>query len=91
MDEIQNNGGTDVGAWALSRLGYAIDVYTDRQLNTPQVITDHSAAYGMDSNGNLYQVGQPTTVQTVKPVSAGGSSMLLLVLVLAYVASHHGK
>jgi hypothetical protein len=91
MDETTQSG-PDVGAWALSKLGYAIDIYTDRQLNTPQVITDHSSAYGMDSNGNLYKVGQPTTVQTVSPVSgAGGSSLLLIVLVLAFVASHHGR
>lgn len=89
MDETQN--GPDVNAWALSRLGYAIDVWTDRQINQPQVIGDHSAAYGMDQNGNLYKVGQPTTVQTVSPISGGGGSMLLIVLAIAFMASHHGK
>lgn len=89
MDETQSS--TDAGTWALSRLGYAIDAYVDRQLNTPQVITDHSAAYGMDSNGNLYKVGQPTTVQTVSPLAGGGSSLLLVILALAFVASRHGK
>jgi len=90
MDETQNSN--DPGAWALSRLGFAIDTYVDRQLNTPQVIAQSGAPYGIDQNGNLYQVGQPTTVQTVKPMSGvGGSGMLLLVLALAYVASHHGK
>jgi hypothetical protein len=88
-DETQS--GTDVGTWGMARLGYAIDTYVDRQINTPQVMSN-GAAYGMDSNGNLYKVGQPTTVQTVSPVSgANGSSLLLIVLVLAYVASHHGK
>jgi hypothetical protein len=89
MDETQS--GTDAGAWALSRLGYAIDAYVDRQLNTPQVIYDSSAAYGIDGNGQMYKVGQPTTVQTVSPVSGtGGSTMLLLVLALAFMASRHG-
>lgn len=76
MDENQ-----DGGAWVLSRLGYAIDAYVDRQLSNPQIIQDHSAAYGMDSNGNLYRVGQPTTVQTVAPV-AGTISPTLLLLAL---------
>jgi len=79
-------------AWGLSRLGYAIDVFVDRKLNNPQLITDHSAAYGMDASGNLYEVGQPTTVQQVSPLGGqGGSSLLLLVLALAFMASRHGK
>jgi hypothetical protein len=44
----------------------------------------------MDQNGNLYQVGQPTTVQTVRPVGAGNNGMLLLlVLAAAFYASRH--
>lgn len=90
MDETTNS--PDAGAWVLSRLGFAIDSYVDRQLNTPQVIAQSGAPYGIDNNGNLYKVGQPTTVQTVQPMSGmGGGGMLLLVLALAYVASHHGK
>jgi len=82
----------NLGAWGLSRLGYAIDVFVDRKLNDPQVITDHSAAYGMDANGNLYQVGQPTGVQSTSPLGGqAGSSMLLIVLALAFMASRHGK
>ncbi|MGB9107551.1 MAG: hypothetical protein WCC39_02580 [Telluria sp.] len=85
MDDTTNDGGT----WALSRLGFAIDAYVDRQLNNPQVITDHSAAYGMDSNGNLYKVGQPTTVQTVSPVQSNNSILMLLVLAVAFYASRN--
>jgi hypothetical protein len=85
MDETTNSTDT----WALSRLGYAIDALVDRQLNNPQVITDHSAAYGMDANGNLYKVGQPTTVQTVSPVKANNSTLLLLVLAVAFYASRN--
>ena len=88
MDETNSNDG---GAWVLSRLGFAIDSYVDRQLNRPQAIYDASQAYGIDPNGQMYKVGQPTTVQTVSPISGGGSSMLLLILALAFVASHHGK
>lgn len=89
MDETTNN--PDGGAWVLSRLGFAIDTYVDRELNRPQVIAESGSPYGIDQSGNLYKVGQPTTVQTVTPVSGGGGGMLLLVLALAYVASHHGK
>lgn len=88
MDDTTN----DTGTWALARLGYAIDAYVDRQLNNPQIITDHSAAYGMDSNGNLYKVGQPTTVQTVSPMAGTpNATMLLLILGVAFLATRHGK
>lgn len=90
MDETSNS--TDTGTWALARLGFAIDTYVDRQLNAPQQIYDASQAYGIDSNGQMYKVGQPTTVQTVQPVTGrAGSSMLLVVLAIAFVASRHGK
>ena len=51
MDETltPNNG----DAWALSRLGYAIDVLVDRKLNDPQAIYDSSQAYGIDGEGRL--------------------------------------
>lgn len=77
-------------AWGLARLGFAIDTYVDRQINSPQVLQDHSAAYGMDQNGNLYKVGQPTQVQTLTPAQGGGRitpMMLLLGLGLLYLAT----
>lgn len=89
MDETTNSN--DGGAWVLSRLGFAIDTYVDRQLNRPQAVYDASQAYGIDPNGQMYRVGQPTTVQTVSPISGGSSSMLLVILALAFVASRHGK
>lgn len=82
MDDTQSQDG---GAWVLSRLGYAIDAYVDRQLNNPQIIQDHSAAYGMDQNGNLYKVGQPTTVQTVSPVAGAINPTLLLLALGLYL------
>lgn len=87
MDETTTNDGA--GAWVLSKLGQAIDVYVDRQLNTPQVIQQNSG-YGVDQNGNLYQIGQPTTVQTVSPVP-GGSMGFLLVIGLVLLVASHGK
>jgi len=88
MDETSNNN--DFSVWAMSHLGFAIDSYVDRRLNDPQVIVQSGAAYGIDGNGQLYQVGQPTSVSTVRPVAGTGSSMLIIVLALAFVASRHG-
>ncbi|NIA56184.1 hypothetical protein HAV22_21355 [Massilia sp. TW-1] len=89
MDEtVSNQGGAD--AWFLSRLGQAIDVYVDRQINSPQVIQS-SAAYGVDPNtGALYHLGQPGVVQTVAPVQGGSNMGLLVVLGLLLVVTHHG-
>jgi hypothetical protein len=84
MDENQ-----DGGVWALSHLGYAIDAYVDRQLSNPQIVQDHSAAYGMDANGNLYKVGQPTTVQTVAPVAGTISPMMILLAFGVYLLAKH--
>jgi hypothetical protein len=85
MDDYDNTNGA--GAWFLSRLGNAIDVYVDRQLNSPQVLQNGSG-YGVDQNGNLYQVGKPTTVQGVTPVGGGSMNMLLLVGLVILVATH---
>lgn len=90
MDETSNDpsqGGA--GAWALSRLGFAIDTYVDRQINGPQALAN-SASYGVDQNGQLYQMGQPTraTVQSIGgPAGAlgGGNGMLLLLALGAFL------
>jgi hypothetical protein len=79
MDQILTSSNAE--AWSLSRLGYAIDVLVDRKLNDPQAISDHSAAYGIDGNGNMYEVGKPTSVQTINPVNGTISPMFLLMVI----------
>lgn len=80
MDETNN-------AWLSARLGNAIDAWVDRTINRPQLGYDPAQAYGMDSNGNLYQLGQ-TNGQVIAQVNngkAGGNNMLLLVLLVGVV------
>jgi len=80
----------DVGAWGLSKLGAAIDAYVDRTINSPQIVQDASKAYGVDANGNLYDLGKPRSIAT-QPINAttatqANSNMLLLgALVVAYL------
>lgn len=71
----------DPGAWTLSQLGNVIDAYVDRTINRPQVVYDASQAYGVDQNGNLYQLGKPNMGgQVGGQVSVGGSPLLLLLI-----------
>lgn len=44
-------------AWALARLGNAIDRLVDREINSPQRMSGQ-AGYGMDEYGNLYKLGE---------------------------------
>ncbi|MGZ3319676.1 MAG: hypothetical protein ACXU9C_01705 [Xanthobacteraceae bacterium] len=91
MDETYSDptysGGTD--SWALARLGNVIDVYVDRNLNAPQVIQP-TTGYGIGPDGQVYQVGQPTTVQTVSPVPRGGNINILFLLGLVLLVARHG-
>jgi len=92
MNETQNDG----TAWFLSHLGYAIDSYVDRTLNRPQVVYDASQAYGVDENGNLYQLGRPANygyTQAGGTVSVGGNPLMLLLLLggLVYLATSGDK
>lgn len=90
MDDTIDSTSNAGDAWALARLGHAVDVLVDRQINSPQVIQS-SAAYGVDTNtGTLYKLGQPGVVQSVAPVSGGGQMGLLMVLGLLLVVMHHG-
>ena len=58
MDEpMGNSGGWD--AWAQAITGNAINAAVDRVMHRPQYMSDPSIQYGMDANGNLYQLGQP--------------------------------
>jgi hypothetical protein len=79
--------------WALSRLGFAIDTLVDRTINSPQAIDNPAIAYGVDANGNMYQVGQPGTIgvngarrTTTMPITV---PPLLILAVLAIVLIHH--
>jgi hypothetical protein len=65
----------DAGAWVLSKLGYAIDVYVDRTLRRPAEVVDPSVQFGMDAYGNVYQAGK---LDTRSASSAGISPLLLL-------------
>lgn len=77
----------DFGAWTLSRLGNAIDVYVDRTINNPQIVRDASQAYGVDANGNLYDLGQPRGVATtpIRATTALASNQNLLLLGMGIV------
>jgi hypothetical protein len=63
MDYDQNGNQVDGDAWALSRLGYAIDRLVDREINAPQRITGQTG-YGINEYGELYQLGQNGTAYT---------------------------
>lgn len=76
----------DGGAWALSRLGFAIDSYVDRQINNPQNLAGNQQ-YGIDANGNVYQLGAASVYQTVAPArgAVNNNTLLLLLIVGAVV------
>ena len=72
-------------AWGLSRLGFAIDSYVDREVNRSTRIAD-SGAYGIDDQGRIYTAGQPyggAVVAQRQPIS---TPMLLLILAGVYLA-----
>ena len=81
MDETQD-------AWLSARLGNAIDAWVDRTLARPQIGSDPSQAYGIDANGNIYQLGQ-TNMQIAAQVNstkaANSNSMLMLVMVVGLI------
>ena len=71
--------------WLAARLGNAIDVSVDRVINTPQVVYDASQAYGVDGNGQIYQLGK-TNQQAVKgPVVGAANPQMLLMIIIAIV------
>ncbi len=67
---------TSIGwdAWAQAVAGKAINVAVDRVMHRPQYGMDPARAYGMDEQGNLYVVGQPSGVVTAQ-VSNGQQSL----------------
>jgi hypothetical protein len=65
----QQSSGWD--AWTMARLGNALDVLVDRELNSPQRMTANTG-YGIDEYGNVYQLGQtgmPYAPTAPKPIN----------------------
>jgi hypothetical protein len=88
MDQTDNGYSSD--AWLSARLGNAIDVIVDRTLSRPQLGSDPSQAYGIDANGNVYQLGQMNgqVRATVTPTNGGGltiSPTLILIGIAAFM------
>lgn len=73
---------SDLGAWTLSKLGNVIDAYVDRTINRPQVVHDSSAAYGVDSNGNLYNLGQTNNGRSTVSVGMNPLTLALIAVVV---------
>lgn len=74
-------------AWALARVGNAIDAYVDRTVLGPQYINGGSQQYGMDQYGQVYPLGQAsgTVVGTVQRGGDSLSPILIIGIVLAVV------
>lgn len=86
MDYYANNQtGEGGGAWALSRLGSAIDSYVDRELNKPTVIAN-SGGFGIDERGELYSLGQPARGAVVTAGRPINPTFLLLILAGVFFA-----
>jgi hypothetical protein len=70
-------------AWALSRVGNAIDAYVDRQILGPQYLNGGYQQYGQDAYGKLYPLGQPSgqVIGQVQPNSQQISPLMLLLIV----------
>lgn len=71
--------------WALAQLGNVIGAYVDREINKPTAI-ETSGGYGI-SDGRMYALGQPTGDAVVQPQQRADSTLLLLILGIAFLAS----
>lgn len=80
---------TDNTAWALSRLGNAIDAYVDRQIGTQSQTIIGQVGYGIDSNGQLYQLGTTSGGGTAAVPAKPNLMLILLVCIGVYAATHH--
>lgn len=80
MDDTTQSG---LDSWTMARLGNAIDVAVDRALNKPPTLVDSGQAYGVDQNGNIYQLGQTNgqLAATIQTNSAPKSNMGMLLIV----------
>lgn len=83
MEDDPQNGTGD--PWLMSRLGYAIDAYVDREINKPTAIAN-SGAYGVGADGRMYMQGQPAQGAIVQPRQPVNTTLLLLVLAGVYLA-----
>lgn len=81
MDETTSQ---DAGAWLSSRLGNAIDILVDREINRPQEIVN-SESYGIDVYGNVYRNGQPVATMGAPPQPGISKALLLLLIVGAFI------
>lgn len=81
--ETGDGGGVQMDAWMMSRLGFALDTYIDREINKPQLVYDQSQAYGVADDGTLYTLGRPAS--RVGAVGGGVNSTLLLVGIVLLV------
>ncbi len=72
-----------IEAWSMSRLGFAIDAYVDREINKPTAISNNSA-YGIDESGRMYLQGQAT--QSATPRQPINTTFLILVLAGVFLA-----
>lgn len=76
---------TDNTAWALSRLGNAIDALVDRQLGTQSQQIIGQTGYGIDSNGNLYTLGTTSGGNTAAVAAKPNMMMILLLCAGVYL------
>lgn len=72
--------------WALAALGSVIGAYVDREVNKPQVI-DNGGGYGIDDQGRMYALGQPTGGYMDPPQRPINTTLVLLILGAAFIAS----
>jgi hypothetical protein len=76
--------GAGFSSWFLARAGNAIDAIVDRQIRQPQYLNDAGQQYGVDGNGNIYQLGQ-TNGQIVAQVNRPASQISPLLIIGAIV------
>jgi hypothetical protein len=76
--------GAGYSSWFLARAGNAIDVLVDRAIRQPQYLNDVGRQYGVDDNGNLYQLGQ-TNGQIIAQVNKGSQTISPTMLIIGAV------
>lgn len=80
----------DTSAWFMARLGNALDAYVDRNIyGNGQFAVDAGQQYGVDANGNVYQLGktnqQLTAVVANNAAQPSGMTLLLIGAVVLLV------
>ena len=72
--------------WALSQIGNVINAYVDREINKPTAISG-TTGYGIDGDGRMYSLGQPTQYAAPPAAQQPVNGMLLLLVLAAVVIS----